>query len=182
MPFDKHDAKRRGIDPKLSRIIFRAYCKGISNTNLLSKFVFNKSADLSEVVWVVSIGEFVSFKDLSSILINTKKVDILSELNIVKVSCVEALDKVLNYWDAEVLVMLKGDEDLVIKIVSSVPKLESSWWKFTKGSYEQPYLKQLELCDPIFFYSKTHGSIELIGTTERILKYLGYVSRLLENG
>ena len=166
VPFDKHDAKRRAIDPSLCKILYQ--CKTTDNKICIAQLAtaIDRCCSVDGAAYITAVGEFVSIEILRSI--DGSK--IVEEYHLISAESKDALKKVLTCWEAEALVIFYSDIDSAKAITANVERLQKEWWRYRKGSYDRDFLSQIELCGLFVFYSSTHRSVEIIGYEEQINK------------
>ena len=166
IPFNEKDATRRGIDPSLCRLIVVAKQKGGEGFLSIAQ-VIEAFRPPHKSIFVTSTGEFTS---LDKIQFRTEAVEIFTQINMLKAANVGALKDVLSLWKAEGLVILLADDGTAKTFASGLADLIPRWWQYTREvGYEGPFLKQIQLCDPILFFSDSHMSLETIGSRQTIV-------------
>ena len=164
IPFDNRDAKRRAIDPSLCKIIYE--CQTNDNNICISRIAtaIDRCCSEEHSKYITAVGEFLPINALEV----TDGIKIIEKTNLVNAKSRGGLENVLINWDAEALVIFFSDKENAITIVSNVTRLQSAWWRYRRGSYDQDFLSQIELCGLFIFYSSTHRSIEIIGYEDHI--------------
>lgn len=168
LPIDSMDAKSRSIDLKLCRL-FIGYDDTNENKYLsLGKIIENFCGN-GKSIFISSYGEYYSLEKIRPRL-DEEEIQILSKFNVIKCSNVSGVEKVLKYWSAEELVIFCQEDEIGYKVYKTLSKLEKKWWQVSNESYEGPFLRQIENCDPLICYSQTHDNLEIFGTYDTILK------------
>ncbi len=160
-PLNREEARSRGIDPGCSRFLIEGH------RDLLANVLYQLCPE-NKTVFISAVGSFVPMDKLGSIL-KEKNISIFSEYGLVGAKGDEEIIHVLSNWDAEILVVFMSDLATATTIVQSLPKHGVKWWKFSNEGYEAPFLKQLSLADPFFFFSPTLSSLEILGSERQIL-------------
>lgn len=165
-PFDKHDAKRRAIDPSLCKIIYE--CQTTDNNICVAQLAtaIDRCCSVNGGVYITAVGEFIPIEKLQPI--NGSK--IIGAHHLINAESKDALGKILACWEAETLVIFFSDIGVAKAITSNVERTQKEWWRYRKGSYDRDFLSQIELCGLFIFYSSTHQSLEIIGYEEQINK------------
>jgi len=160
VPLAKKEAKVRGLDGALSRLVLQA------DRGLVSDFVFRCKPGKA-TVFVHAVGPFVSLDKVVSSS-SVSGVQRYGDLDCVGVASVQSLESVLSVWDSEILVIFFSTETTARDIVTSLTKLEPKWWQLSEEGYEAPYLKQLQRSDPFFFFAPTRSALEVIGSKKAV--------------
>jgi len=167
--FSTSEAKSRGIDPELSRLILQ-YEGGLSDSLAeIAKFVWNLFCAEGDV-GISAIGEFVR---LDSILKEGpgKKLVSKSGSELAIASDESSIRFLLENWKAEQLVMFSLRKNALLE---SDPRdgHAHKWWQFSNRGEEAEYLQQLDQFDPFVFFSETRVALEVVGSTPVIGKLI----------
>jgi hypothetical protein len=163
-PLGKEEARTRGIDPQLSRLVLRGEIATLADA------VF-RCGPKDHEIFIHSCGEFTSIKKLDLTFKNSH-IDVIENLDLVRVDTREQAAIVFAHWSAEHLVIFFSDRETAIAIIEDLPRFDKKWWQWSSDGYETPYLKQLNRADPIIFYSESRSSLEILGSEDAVLKCL----------
>ena len=166
IPLNKKVAKRRAIDPSLSRLIVGPRKQDKEGPRLITQ-ILRSLRPPDKTIFIRAVGEFIEPKNIS--LPEDKRVTFLSDLQVLRIEDPDVLSEVLSLWKAEAHVIFFGDNKTAQLIISSLSQFHEKWWKIAKGGYEHPYLQQIGLCEPFLFFSESHMSLEIIGSEHTIL-------------
>ena len=161
-PLGRKEAKSRGIDTSLSRLL-------IDGEREVLVELIHRCCPRNKAIFIHAIGQFASLEKLLSVF-KESNVEVFTDHDFLSVRNKEQINLVFVKWNAEILVVFFADQATASLIIGSLPKLHPKWWKFSQEGHEAPYLKQLQLADPFFFFSPTRSSLEVIGSEDVILK------------
>lgn len=168
-PIGRKEAKSRGIDATLSRLLIDG------ERNVLAELVY-RCCPRSKKVFIHAVGQLTSLEKVVPAF-KGSNIEVFAAPGFLSANDKDQVDLVFARWSAEILVAFFADQETANQIVESLQGLHPKWWKLTQEGYEAPYLKQLRLADPFFFFSPTRSSLEVIGTGNRILECFDHVRR-----
>lgn len=175
VPINRKDAKRRGIDESLCRLLLYLD-EGIDDYHLFAAKLIELNKPTNDEICIVPYG---AFKELSELNIQEEDYSYDSQLHYCIVRNIESLSTILKEWEAEGLVFFYCNEkicaDLIDKIRSSEPKI----LELSKSGYEIPFLKQVDICELFLFYSMSRSAFELIGNKISIMNFFEKIKNLL---
>ncbi len=173
LPFSsKREARLRGIDLTFGRLILTFDDPQTSHHEMSSYlWTCRKSSD---ALYALAVNEFVSVATVIQHS-NVARSSILAVDGHVRVTDAFGLKILLDHWRAEQLIFVFASAELE---APEIP-MESQWWKWTTEGNEAGYLKGLAAFDPIIFYSDTLSSLEIVGSSQAILRCFGSARELL---
>ena len=171
IPFNEYEARNRGIDPSLCKIICKCPNDYINCVPQLVTAV-DRCVSIGEDTNVMAIGEAKSTDSLQ--LFDDIEIHKMGKL--VRAKSENALGKVIFYWCAESLVIFSADIEVAKTIASNAELIEEQWWRYKRGGGpDKVFLGQMELCKLFIFYNSTYQSLEIIGYEEQISKCYEYL-------
>lgn len=161
-PIARKEAKIRGIGTELSRLLI----KGAQP--VIAQLLYD-CCPRDKAVFIHAIGEFTPLEKLATVF-KELNIEIFPDNNFLRATNKEQINLVLSQWNAEILTIFLTDQATATRIINSLPNLYPKWWKFSREAYEAPYLKQLQLTDPFFFFSSTRSSLEILGSDNQVIE------------
>ncbi len=171
IPLSPKEAKKRGICQKVSRLLIEA------DSEIFARIILN-SCPKNKTVFINAVGSFLSTDKLSAALAG-KGIEIIQDIEFVSAKNKESINNVFSRWKAEVLVAFIADRNIAKNIFASLNRLQPKWWKYTNEGYESPYLRQLKLADPFFFYSPTLSVLEVFGNKTSVMDCFRHTEKIL---
>jgi hypothetical protein len=161
-PLGRKEAKTRGIVATFSRLLIEG------ERNVLAELIHG-CCPRNKAVFIHAIGQFTSLDKLASVF-KELNIEVFTDHGFVSAKDKEQINLVFSRWNAEILTVFFADQTTASLIIGSLPRLHTKWWRFSQEGYEAPYLKQVQLADPFFFFSPTRSSLEVIGSENQILE------------
>ena len=160
--FSEREARLRGIDPNLGRLIV-VFADHKDPATAAAAYL-GACRPKGRTIYVSAIGEFVP---LSRVIKKAQapRIDPISGSQFARISDEAGLAFAFGHWKAEQLVVVFAAED---PIQLSIPS-ESKWWKWSPQGNEARFLNNLAQFDPVIFYSETLTSLEIIGSQAAVL-------------
>ena len=175
IPIDGKDAKRRGINESLCRLLLHLDERMDHYHSFAAKLIYlNKP--VNKEICIVPYGIFKEFREL-----NIQKGDYSynSQLNYCVVRDNELLVPILKGWEAEELIFFYSSEKLCTDLLDKIKSSEPKFFKLSKGGYELPFLKQIDVCELFLFYSISRSSFEIIGNKVNVMGVFERIQHLV---
>lgn len=172
LPIDEDEARRRGIDPSCALMLVRPANRSIA-IRAIAALVYACCPN-EQGLFVCAINSFGTFGDAQ---LAAEAVTVIPELDAVATSSAEALAAVLSRWNAEAHVLFFGDRSTLNAVQAAARAEVPPWWRLPQGGHEARYLKSLEAADPFFFFAESHGSVEIVGTRQAVLRCFDAIPR-----
>ena len=179
IPVSEREAKERGINPGLARLVFASDDRGDGDAHSLWRAI-ELCRPSSASGFVHPIGGFTSIESLAKKLEQQhERFSFFPQLQMASISSGQDGTELLRAWHAEQLVIFFGSESSARKVIGSLPSLTEKWWHLTNEGPEAAYLKQLDECDPFFFFSETRSSVEVLGSRRQVLACFDKIRSLI---
>ncbi len=161
LPINEKDAKRRGIDSRLSRLLISQLDKEI--TFLEVENMLNAWKPEGKSIVVKAINEIKSLVDKSLYLEGLKNPDQIVVLKD------DGLAKILSEWEAEAHAVFFAYDSDIKTIVTEMAETEPKPRAFSRPGYELPFLRLAHRIDTIIFLESSRMSLEVFGEKEPLL-------------
>lgn len=161
-PLGRKEAKLRGIDATLSRLLIEGEHNEIAG-------LINSCCPRNKAVFIHAIGQFTPLEKLASVF-KESNIEVFTDHSFLSAREKEQIDLVFSRWSAEILAVFFADQTTASLIIGSLPTFYPKWWRFSQEGYEAPYLQQLQLADPFLFFSPTRSSLEIIGSENQVVE------------
>lgn len=179
IPLNKREARERGLGLRIARLVLTASDEG-QNRRERAWQVVQQCRPTEKSTFIHPIGAFKSIDAVSEQLKRRNlQLQVLPELSLVQVPPNQDAAELLKLWEAEMLVIFFAANVVAETVVRSLPSLTEKWWHLTNEGPEAAYLKQLDKCDPFFFFSLTRSSVEILGSKSRVLACFDQVRSLV---
>lgn len=162
-PITLPEAHRLGINGDLAQLVV-----GLGRSPhqpdlpVLARLILQGRANSADVVLITAINEFRSLADIEA-----KAPDVefqrVPRIRGLRVGNADSLAWVLERWSAESLVLVEGNEDQLVSELGRVRENAPPFWKLSTGSDRDEYLAILRTTPAVYYFSQSHGSIEMVG-------------------
>jgi hypothetical protein len=171
IPFEKRDAKKRGISSSFCRMIVE-FPDGKEGCAQLEQCINLWRPEEKEIIGV-AMNEFVSPSRKNEAGIMSKEIGGFSTIR----TC--SLNSMLFHWDAEAHVFFYSSEQDSKRIIESVADSERRWWKFSRGGHEPLFLKQIDTVGVFLFFERSHMSLEIIGKKTEVFRCFDVIRQFI---
>ena len=160
--FSKREARLRGIDPYLARLVLAFHQQQYTHRSIASYlWACCKKGDAA---YVMAINEFVTLSKVIEQL-DSPGIHLSARDGLAKAADESGLEMLLKNWEAEQLVIVFSTAEIQDVQIPA----ESKWWKWSPEGNEARYVSGLSQFDPVVFFSDSLSSLELIGSSQAIL-------------